>query len=626
MIRRNTFISRTDVGAYRSIGVSGSPAFQSSGQIFDVLERRLSKRHRQVFAEPVTDGRSQDIDWWTDAEGPVTAYADMSPEEQDALRQEVGGLFSDIEQTAQSLITANKGDSAAVGALLRAAMQSPAPVGLYRVGESPVVILWGHEPQTNQVSPIMADPVRPPPPGTPPITPDAPLPQEEEPEERRGWIFPAWLRWLLLALLLLLLAFFLLRACAPDILDLRTQPTSESSTEPEVDPPLQEELQDPPREENVLGVDDNTAEDNRDTPVVIAPDTAPDRTNDPDVVVITPEREAELVILLDQERLREDELRRRIALLEAQIAEKQRECPSGICVPQQTLPEDVPVELVPQQVPDAEPEIPQDTDVMEQPPQETEAQAPPPQQPPQEETPPLETPPQEPDQAQESCPPERQPFDAPEVVVVLDTSGSMAIDVSVPASRIEALVARADAGDVSAIRELDSLTGAEGSRRIDQAQSALNNMIANLPEDVDVGFIEFGSCDSIVNHAFYPMSRRAELMSKIEATEPNAGTPLARALERAGNIIKGRTAEDKGVIVLVSDGYGTCGGDACAAARAIAAQKPGVVINVVTLGSYSEAQCIAQAGNGRVFDAEGGDIRDAIVKASEEPPLPPHCR
>jgi len=216
--------------------------------------------------------------------------------------------------------------------------------------------------------------------------------------------------------------------------------------------------------------------------------------------------------------------------------------------------------------------------------------------------------------------------DAPEVVVVLDTSGSMAIDVSVPASRIEALVARADAGDVSAIRELDSLTGAEGSRRIDQAQSALNNMIANLPEDVDVGFIEFGSCDSIVNHAFYPMSRRAELMSKIEATEPNAGTPLARALERAGNIIKGRTAEDKGVIVLVSDGYGTCGGDACAAARAIAAEKPGVVINVVTLGSYSEAQCIAQAGNGRVFDAEGGDIRDAIVKASEEPPLPPHCR
>ena len=79
-------------------------------------------------------------------------------------------------------------------------------------------------------------------------------------------------------------------------------------------------------------------------------------------------------------------------------------------------------------------------------------------------------------------------------------------------------------------------------------------------------------------------------------------------------------------VVVVTDGYDTCGGDPCAAARAIAQSKPGVTINVVNLGLGRQVQCISQNGRGRTITADEASLRDAIIQASEEPPLPENCR
>ncbi|MEC8172435.1 MAG: VWA domain-containing protein, partial [Pseudomonadota bacterium] len=207
---------------------------------------------------------------------------------------------------------------------------------------------------------------------------------------------------------------------------------------------------------------------------------------------------------------------------------------------------------------------------------------------------------------------------APEIVIIMDASSSMAIDKSYPSSQVASVLKRARAGDPAALSQIPSMHAEPENRRIDQVQDGLTSIIQRLPSDIDIGFIDFGSCDAVVNHKFYSSDQRSELISIINATEPNEGRPLARALKRGGSIIKGRKERDKGVIILITDGDGTCGGDVCAVARNIAAQKPGVSINVVSLGAKNAAQCAANLTGGRVVDAENIGLLQALSDASEE--------
>jgi hypothetical protein len=76
------------------------------------------------------------------------------------------------------------------------------------------------------------------------------------------------------------------------------------------------------------------------------------------------------------------------------------------------------------------------------------------------------------------------------------------------------------------------------------------------------------------------------------------------------------------IIVVVSDGADTCHGDPCAAAQAIAAAKPNVHINVISIGGErnSAAQCMAQSTGGHVYQPGNAiEMEKAIRQASGEP-------
>lgn len=700
-MRRVTHICRTDIGAYRPFGVGGAPAIESADQIFDVVERRLSIKRRRLFAEPVTSAQGASIDWWTDAEGSVTPFKDLSSKRQEAVKAELQEAFAEITASADALIAARKGDSVVVGELLKAAMISPAPEGLYLIGDQPVLTSWAHEPNQNQLTPFTV-------PGGQAaaaiidVTPEEPRAAEPESEpppeperERRGWAFafPWWLRWLLLALLLLLLLFFLLRACDPSLPSLPGLPSLDgSSSDSAKDPPPREEAPagtDPEAQAPGDGANMETGQggDLSDGSVsgggpdvgagtgngagggnvVIVPSpldeggtgsdgagpvpgsggngtaVLPPPELQTDASDLSPEARAAIQSLEDA-RAREHELRRRVGILEARIAAKQRACVPDICgdgssagvAPRSTGPAtapdapvspetEVPVEtpsapsdeaaVDPRPVPETDPESDLQADQRAaepaEPPTATQTPTPPPEQP----------------QEAQACEPERQPWDAPEVVVVMDGSGSMGLAADTPPEVLHSLLKRAQAGDVQAVRELEKYEGAPGARLIDRAQDAVGGMIDSLPSDVDVGFIDFGACDSVVNHAFYDASQRETLKALIKRTEPRSGTPLTRALERAGRIIKGRTPDEEGVIIVLTDGYDTCGGDVCAAAQRIAREKPGVVVNVLNLGAGDVGRCIADATGGRVFDVSSiSSLPEALVAASEEPPVPAACR
>ena len=211
-------------------------------------------------------------------------------------------------------------------------------------------------------------------------------------------------------------------------------------------------------------------------------------------------------------------------------------------------------------------------------------------------------------------------------MLVFDTSGSMALPVGMTATEREALVRQAQAGDVAALQRLTRAMRSGGRKLIDEAKTAIGAMVRKMPPDVEIGYIEFGKCQEVVNENFYDHARRAQLLSKVDAAKPQEGTPLARAIERAGNVIKGDSPGEKSTIIVVTDGYDSCGGDPCAAAAAVSRSKPGVTINVVNLGTDQKVQCIARNGRGRTIMATENSLNDAVVKAADEPPVLEHCR
>lgn len=189
--------------------------------------------------------------------------------------------------------------------------------------------------------------------------------------------------------------------------------------------------------------------------------------------------------------------------------------------------------------------------------------------------------------AAKGCPDSRQSWEAPEVVFLVDGSGSMA----------------------------DRGTG--GRTRMDEAKTAVRDALKTLPSDVDAGLLTFGDCAGIDNYNFFKASERPRLQGHVDRLSPQNATPLARGLQRAGNMVDGNSVDS--VLVVVSDGDDTCGGDPCAVARALKAQKPRLTINVVDVGD-GKAACIAKATGGKVFTPRNpAELDDMIKRATGQP-------
>jgi hypothetical protein len=182
------------------------------------------------------------------------------------------------------------------------------------------------------------------------------------------------------------------------------------------------------------------------------------------------------------------------------------------------------------------------------------------------------------------------PGDEPEVVVIVDGSGSMG-------------------------EPYGGLTS-----KMTLAKSAIANVVTGLPDPVDVALIDFSNCDQVRLDKFFPAAERPTLIGEVRSLQPDRGTPLARSIERAGNIV---SADVESTIVVVSDGEDTCGRDPCAAARAVKAKRPNITINVIDLGrgeGQAMMHCIAGATGGKVLTPNSSlDMTNKVQQATRLP-------
>lgn len=227
-----------------------------------------------------------------------------------------------------------------------------------------------------------------------------------------------------------------------------------------------------------------------------------------------------------------------------------------------------------------------------------------------------------------TCPPPRQPWEAPEVVFALDASGSMSFPFGMSDADEAALVAGVQRGDPAALAQARAINANRaGERRIDHAKRAMKAAVDKLPGDVDAGLVVFGNCKGTDNFNFFKKGERPRLQGIVDGIQPQQGTPLARGIERAANMMDGSDPKRPAVIVVLSDGHDSCGTDPCATARRLKAQKPGLVINVVQVTTGDSASCLARETGGRVFNAQDvGGVMPAVQKATGQTPIPAECR
>lgn len=204
------------------------------------------------------------------------------------------------------------------------------------------------------------------------------------------------------------------------------------------------------------------------------------------------------------------------------------------------------------------------------------------------------------------CPVNRKKQQAPEVVIVFDASGSMAISMDATVEELQ----RWNEG--YAPRNIE-----REPRRISLARTAANKLIDEVPKDMTISLVSAANCRSIAVSKPFAFQQRGTLKKSVNRIEPEGKTALAEALTKAGSLVDG--VDRDAIILLITDGDETCGGDPCAVANRLKKAKPRLQVNVVDIMSTGAGNCIAENTGGGVFTVNNTrDFNKVVTEAMKE--------
>ena len=165
----------------------------------------------------------------------------------------------------------------------------------------------------------------------------------------------------------------------------------------------------------------------------------------------------------------------------------------------------------------------------------------------------------------------------------------------------------------------------EGREKIVIAKEVLTDLIAKLPQDIQVGLTVYGhrskgDCNDIQLLVPTEKGNRKILADRIASIVPKGKTPIAGSLKIVAKHL--RQLEGRTTVVLVSDGQETCGGDPCALMRRLIVQGINLKMFVVGFDVTDEEKkqliCIAETGGGQYFDARNAEQLMAAISTVEK--------
>jgi len=202
----------------------------------------------------------------------------------------------------------------------------------------------------------------------------------------------------------------------------------------------------------------------------------------------------------------------------------------------------------------------------------------------------------------------------PQFVVVLDTSGSMDMNIKSVKADEDWFFGNDLNKYLDATRALAIFAK---PTRMDVAKDSLAGMINGLDPKIDTRLITFEGCNSTPDQGVFKFGDRQRLINGIRGLRPNDGTPLADSLAHAASTVDGRNND--AVIVMFVDGEDNCQKDVCAVSRQIAQNQPRLRVNVVNIGMGGPSRCIAQNTGGRVYSSsDAAELGKQLKLASKE--------
>lgn len=166
----------------------------------------------------------------------------------------------------------------------------------------------------------------------------------------------------------------------------------------------------------------------------------------------------------------------------------------------------------------------------------------------------------------------------------------------------------------------------DNQRRIDIAKHTLIDLINNvIPPDTPFAFRVFGqketeTCQSNLEIDLTPLDPAAATLAVTGVNVMNkAKTPIGDALAKVSSDMEG--VAGKRIVILLTDGEETCGGDPAAAIKALRADNTEVRVNIIGFALDNEAlhqtfKSWAKLGNGSYFSAENADQLSEALKQS----------
>lgn len=163
--------------------------------------------------------------------------------------------------------------------------------------------------------------------------------------------------------------------------------------------------------------------------------------------------------------------------------------------------------------------------------------------------------------------------------------------------------------------------------RINEVRKALARVLPRASQLRRIGLVTYGpgpyqQCN--VSLDLMPMRSAAQpIMKIVDNINPAGKTPLTESVMRAADALQFRS--NPGMIVVLTDGEETCGGDPCSLGRWLEANGLSITVHVIgfrieqSLGagpqSYMNARCLAEETGGQYIKAKN---QDELARAFEQ--------
>lgn len=210
------------------------------------------------------------------------------------------------------------------------------------------------------------------------------------------------------------------------------------------------------------------------------------------------------------------------------------------------------------------------------------------------------------------CPINRTKQQAPEMVLIFDASGSMSISMDITPEELRRLM------QDEPVENFD-----REPRRISLAHRSAKQVIDEVPKDIDISLVAAATCQQVFVTSALPFAQRNELKHAIDKIQPVGKTALAEALEKAGKLVDG--VDRDAIIVLITDGEETCGGDPCEVAQRLKQSKPRLQVNVVDIMNTGAGNCIASHTGGSVYAVNNTHEFNEMMNQAIKEYIPEGC-